>query len=99
MPIVTYGRNSVYANTPQNSSYLGYWNPPAIWPTSQDSYMVLPQKYKHRPDLLSFDLYGTPSLWWIFAMLNPNILKDPVFDMQPGIELRVPSNTTVQGYL
>lgn len=99
MPVVNYDRSSVYSLTPQSSYALGYWNPPGIQASVTDSFMVLPQRYKHRPDLLSADLYGTPRLWWVFMMINPNVLKDPIYDMQPGIELRVPSNTSIQGYL
>lgn len=99
MPVVSYNRSSVYALTPQNNYSLGYWNPPDVRPTNTDSFLVLSQKYRHRPDLLSADLYGTPRLWWVFQMVNPNVLKDPIYDMQPGIELRIPSNTSIQGYL
>lgn len=99
MPIVTYKKSSVYAATPQNSYALGYWQPPRVMPQNTDEFLVLDARYKQRPDLLSFDLYGSSELWWVFAMLNPDVLKDPIYDMQPGIELRVPSNTSIQGYL
>lgn len=99
MAQVKYNRSSVYAFTPQNSYALGYWTPPPIRPDVTDEFIVLEQKYRHRPDLLSADLYGTPRLWWVFQMVNPNVLKDPIYDMQPGIELRIPSNTSIQGYL
>jgi hypothetical protein len=99
MPQVQYSRSSVYAQTPQNNFALGYWQPPNLAPSVSDQFLVLSQKYRHRPDLLSFDLYGTPRLWWVFQMINPDVIRDPIYDMQPGIELRAPSNTSIQGYL
>lgn len=99
MANVKYSRSSVYALTPQNNQALGYWVPPGISPSVTDEFLVVSSRYRHRPDLLSADLYGTPRLWWVFQMINPDILKDSIYDMQPGIELRVPSNTSIQGYL
>lgn len=52
-------------------------------------YTVQPQ-YAYRPDLLAYDLYGTTKLWWVFAQRNMDILKDPVFDLIPGIEIYLP---------
>jgi hypothetical protein len=40
--------------------------------------------------LLAFDLYGDKNLWWVFAQRNMEILKDPIFDLIPGIEIYVP---------
>ena len=99
MAQANYSISSPYYNTPQNSYYLGFWQPPNIFASDSDNFIVLAKKYKNRPDLLSFDLYGTSRLWWVFAMLNPNTLQDPIFDMKPGIELRVPSLAGVQSYL
>ena len=47
-------------------------------------------QYTHRPDLLSYDLYGTPKLWWVFAQRNPNQLKDPYWDFVTGISIYIP---------
>jgi hypothetical protein len=99
MAQANYSISSPYYNTPQNSYYLGFWQPPNITASNTDNFIVLPKKYTNRPDLLSHDLYGTSKLWWVFTMLNPNVLKDPVFDMKAGIELRVPSLTGVQSFL
>ena len=42
------------------------------------------------PDLLAFDLYGDSSLWWVFAIRNPNAIQDPIYDFQPGVIIYVP---------
>jgi|TARA_B110000503_G_scaffold70029_1_gene109044 hypothetical protein len=52
-------------------------------------YEVQPQ-YAYRPDLLSYDLYGTKNLWWVFAQRNMEVLKDPVNDLLPGLKIYLP---------
>ena len=99
MSIVNYAPSSPYYNTPQSSYYTGFWNPPAVYWTDTDQFVTVAKKYTNRPDLLSYDLYGTSRLWWIFAMMNPNVIRDPIYDLQAGIELRIPSRTSVQVYL
>ena len=58
-------------------------------------YEIEPQ-YSHRPDLLAFDLYGTSKLWWVFAQRNMDILKDPIFDMKPGVKIFLPKNSELK---
>jgi hypothetical protein len=78
---------------------MDIWSAPNIVPDVLDSILFVTDQYTHRPDLLSQYLYGTPRLWWVFAMLNPDILKDPIYDLAPGIEIRVPDKSQLQGYL
>ena len=62
-----------------------------------DVYYQLPLVYQYRPDLLAYDLYGNPSLWWVFAARNPNLLgPDPYFNFVAGIEIYIPNITTLQ---
>jgi|TARA_B110000503_G_scaffold133164_1_gene210249 alpha-L-fucosidase len=53
-------------------------------------------QYTHRPDLLAFDLYGTSKLWWVFAQRNMNVIKDPIYDMEPGIKIFVPKSSALK---
>jgi hypothetical protein len=46
--------------------------------------------YKQRPDLLAYDLYGDPKLWWVFAIRNPNVIQDPIYDFEPGVTIYIP---------
>lgn len=65
-----------------------------------DVYLVLPQTYEYRPDLLSFDLYGTPKLWWVFAARNPNRLgPDPLFNFKTGVGIYIPNIATLNSFL
>lgn len=69
-------------------------------PTSDDDvlYTVQPQ-FTHRPDLLAYSVYGTPKLWWVFAQRNMDVLKDPVFDLEAGVQIYLPRADRLQQFL
>ena len=97
-----YSTNSPYTATPQLNTYvqyLDYWIPPSLSSSSADKTIILDTKYKNRPDLLSYDYYGTPKLWWIFAAYNTDIIKDPIYDLIPGIQIVVPAKSSLVGVL
>lgn len=93
MTTVSYSATSPYSGTPQTNNYLEYLD---IWPgyfapfRNTDQLITLGAKYVNRPDLLSADLYGTPGYWWIFAVRNPDQIKDPIYDMKAGITIYAP---------
>lgn len=99
---VIYQKNSPYYNTPQITQYVDYlsfWNGMYILPKSSDLLMQLDPQYQYRPDLLAYAQYGTPQLWWVFMMRNPNVIKDPVWDFLANIRLYVPQKDTLAGYI
>jgi hypothetical protein len=61
-------------------------------------YKVQPQ-YAYRPDLLAYDLYGSHKLWWVFSQRNLDLLKDPVNDLLPGIEIYLPKGPNLSRML
>jgi hypothetical protein len=87
---VTYNRTSPYANTDIYGFFLDVANIPNIPMNPSDVQYQIDTIYKGRPDLLAFDLYGDSSLWWVFAIRNPNVLQDPIYDFQPGVIIYVP---------
>ena len=87
---VTYNRTSPYANTDIYGFFLDVANIPSIPMDLKDVQYQIDTIYKGRPDLLAFDLYGDSSLWWVFAIRNPNVLQDPIYDFQPGVIIYVP---------
>lgn len=89
MTIVNYRGSSPYADTPQTSWYLGILEYRDIPRDGTDKLRVLEAKYSQRPDLLSYDLYGTPNYWWTFMILNQDTIKDPIYDFKPGIRIFV----------
>lgn len=88
---VTYKKSSVYRNTPFKDFYLDLWNKPDVPVSVDDERLVISNEVERRPDLLAYDLYGTPNLWWVFAIRNPDILIDPIEDFVAGTEIFVPS--------
>jgi hypothetical protein len=55
------------------------------------NYITVPPECEHRPDLFSYQQYGTSRYWWIIALANPDSVKDPVWDLQAGMQLFVPN--------
>jgi hypothetical protein len=60
-----------------------------------DIYWEITKVYEYRPDMLAYDLYDDPRLWWVFAQRNPNRLKDPYFDFVTGIGIYIPKQDTL----
>lgn len=91
MPRVEYPRSSPYSVTPQASWRLGPFVNRPVPKRDDDRVIVVEARHSQRPDKLSFDLYGTPVYWWVFAVRNPNLLRDPIFDLKAGLSIVVPS--------
>ena len=74
----------------------------SIRPVSSEAddflYTIEPQ-YTYRPDLLSYDLYGTSKLWWVFIQRNLNVLQDPIFDFVPGNSIYIPKGSSLKTIL
>jgi len=87
--------NSPYYTTPIKDFYLDLWKKRNIPAQSDDQLITLEAKYDGRPDLLAFDLYGTPRLWWVFAVRNMDILIDPVEDMKAGVTIYAPAKDRI----
>jgi len=100
MTVVTYNRNSFYYKTPQTNNYVNYldfWNGYYFLANANDTLITLDASYTHRPDLLAYNLYGATQLFWVFMLRNPNVIKDPIWDFVPGIEIYVPSKDQLIG--
>jgi hypothetical protein len=66
---------------------------------ADDRQMVINETYQYRPDMLAFDLYETPTLWWVFYQRNPNALQAPPLDFKAGVTIYVPKITTLREVL
>lgn len=64
-----------------------------------DVYWTITPVYEYRPDLLAYDLYNDPRLWWVFAQRNPNRLQDPYFDFIAGTKIYLPKIDTLKNAL
>ena len=97
--MATYDTSSVYALTPMNSNLLGLWEAPEVTPTGNEVTVTIERHMRYRPDLLSYSLYGSPKLWWIFKMLNPDKLNDPIWDFKEGTQIIAPKKSDINAYL
>lgn len=64
---------------------------PNIRVTLSDEQYVIDPAYNERPDLLARQLYNNSRLWWVFALRNPDVIKDPIRDFTSGTEIFLPS--------
>lgn len=92
---VSYSRNSPYFKTETYGFFLDIANIPNIPAIASDVVYKIDAIYKHRPDLLAYDLYGDAALWWVFSIRNPNTIQDPVFDFLPGTTIYIPKKETI----
>jgi hypothetical protein len=91
-----YSKTSPYYTTELVNGFLGVWNARDIPPESDDLLFEVTEKYQNRPDLLAYDLYSDVKLWWVFAVRNPGVLRDPVFDLTAGKQIFLPKITTIK---
>jgi hypothetical protein len=98
---MAYSNASPWKNTPLGDGEfgLGYFQIRSVPGSADDSPYVIDPQYNHRPDLLAYDLYGTPKLWWIFAQRNMDILEDPIYDFESGVEILLMSASGVSDML
>ena len=66
---------------------------------SDDILFTINLTYQYRPDLLAYDLYGTPTLWWVFYQRNPNALTRPPLDFSVNTQIYLPKESTLKSAL
>ena len=97
--MASYKKTSPYYNTVANNSYLELLTIRPVPAEADDFAYTIETQYKHRPDLLAFDLYGNPNLWWVFVQRNMEILKDPIYDFAPGTVIYCPKKTNIERFI
>ena len=97
--MATYTQQSPYKNTKQNNLYLELLQIRPVPAEKDDFLYTIENQYKHRPDLLAYDTYGSSGLWWVFVQRNMNVLKDPIYDFIPGTKIYLPRKTNLQKFL
>ena len=88
--------SSQYLITPIKNWYLDLWVPRQIPKSDFDKIVIIPPEFDQRPDLMSNQEYGTPRLWWVFCMRNPDLIIDAINDFVAGLEIFVPANILKQ---
>jgi hypothetical protein len=91
-----YKKTSAYYQTGTYGKFLDVMTQRSITPYGDDIEITITPAYEYRPDLLAYDLYGDAALWWVFAMRNPNVLKNPIGDFFAGQIILLPKISTLK---
>ncbi len=97
--MAVYNSTSPYFDTPYSQFYLDNMTNRPIPKETDDQIFKINETYQYRPDMLAFDLYELPELWWVFYQRNPNTLVAPPWDFQAGTEIYLPKITTLRAVL
>ena len=97
--MATYDSTSPYFETGYNQFYLDVMVNRSIPKEDDDLQFTINNTYQYRPDLLAYDLYQTPTLWWVFYQRNPNTLTAPPLDFTIGKIIYLPKITTLKSAL
>jgi hypothetical protein len=94
-----YASTSPYFQTGYSQFFLEVMTNRPIPKEPDDRLFKINKTYEYRPDLLSFDLYDTPNLWWVFYQRNPNTLTKPPLDFTTDTVIYLPKITTLRTVL
>ena len=97
--MATYSKYSPYYKTNQNNLYLELLTIRPIPAEDSDFAYTIGPQYQNRPDLLAYDVYGDSRLWWVFVQRNMSVIKDPIYDFQPGTVIFIPKKSNLERYL
>jgi alpha-L-fucosidase len=97
--MATYTNSSPWFNTEITQNFLNILSIRPVSAEPDDFLYTIESQYNYRPDLLAFDLYGEPSLWWVFVQRNLDVLQDPIFDFTVGKQIYIPKNSSLRTVL
>ena len=97
--MANYAKTSTWADTNQNNFYLDLLEIRPVPSEPDDFRYVIENQYRHRPDLLAYDIYGNARLWWVFVQRNMSVIKDPIYDFEPGTVIYLPKKTNLEKFL
>jgi alpha-L-fucosidase len=87
--MATYTNTSPWYSTPITNNYLDILTIRPVSADVDDFLYTIEAQYTYRPDLLAYDLYGDPGLWWVFIQRNLDVLQDPILDFVPGTQIYI----------
>jgi len=94
--MISYSKTSPYYATNSSNGYLDVMTFRDIPVETDDILFEVTSTYENRPDLLAYDLYSDVNLWWVFAVRNKSIIKDPTFDLVAGVKIYLPKLSSIK---
>tara|TARA_B100000902_G_scaffold121999_1_gene122073 strand:+ start:47 stop:349 length:303 start_codon:yes stop_codon:yes gene_type:complete len=96
-----YKQSTPWTGTPLNKTneYLDLFRIRTIPAQSDDVKYTIEPQYNQRPDLLAYDMYGNPGLWWVFCQRNMDTMEDPIYDFVSGATIYVPKGAALKSLL
>lgn len=91
-----HSKNSFLQNANTMGEFLDVNSLPAMQKGMYDEDFLISPEFHNRPDILALKLYGSTALWWVFALRNPDTIKDPIRDFKSGTEIKLPSMESVR---
>jgi hypothetical protein len=91
--MANYTNTSPWYTTQTIQNYLDVLKIRPVSASSSDILYTIDSKFAYRPDLLSYALYGTSTLWWVFIQRNLDVLQDPILDFVPGTNIYLPKQS------
>jgi hypothetical protein len=82
----------------RDSRYRGFYLDVAKLPvmnTVNGNYVVVPTECENRIDLFSYQQYVSSRYWWMIALANADLIKDPIWDFTAGLTVLVPKDTAL----
>ena len=94
-----YTSTSPYFATGYSQFFLDVMVNRPIPKSTDDLLFTINTTFQYRPDLLAYDLYSDPGLWWVFYQRNPNTLTAPPMDFASGTTIYLPRLDTLRSIL
>lgn len=97
--MATYSGVSPWFSTRITEDYLDLLSIRPVSADPDDFLFTITAPYAYRPDILAYDLYQEPALWWVFMQRNLDVIQDPIFDFLPGVQIYIPKNSSLRTVL
>lgn len=91
----SYQQSSPWFRTPFEDGHLSLFSIRPVSAEADDILYTIEPQYNLRPDLLSYDLYGTSKLWWVFTQRNLDVIEDPIFGFVSGVQIYLPKKESL----
>ena len=88
-----YNNRSYLRQTPIRNFYLDVSTLPYV-DDQKGNNVIVPPECENRIDLFSYQQFGTSRLWWVIALANADLIRDPIWDFKSGMSVFVPNDSS-----